>query len=104
MAHYQNQYGAVPASAAKDPIQKEMETAGDTTGVGVGGGGGGPTQVIAEDYEKEKHHDHHHGHGHGHGHGDDHHDGDDHSHEKKGILEKIKEKLPGSGTQHKPQQ
>ncbi|XP_028765922.1 dehydrin Xero 1-like [Neltuma alba] len=32
MAHFQNQYGAVPVS--HNPIQKEMDTAGDTTGIG----------------------------------------------------------------------
>ncbi|RDX80903.1 hypothetical protein CR513_38478, partial [Mucuna pruriens] len=95
MAEYQNQYGAVPAS--KDPIQKEMETIGDTTGVGVGvgggaaaGGGGDSTQIMAEDYDRttstdtgaagegENHHHHNHNH-------------------KKGIMQKIKEKLPGTG-------
>jgi len=81
MEQYQNQYGAVPIS--KDPIQKEMETTGDTTGVGVGGGGGGSTQVIAEDYDSSK-------------------SNRSGEKQKKGIIEKIKEKLPGTGThQHK---
>ncbi|CAJ1936723.1 unnamed protein product [Sphenostylis stenocarpa] len=48
--HGENQYGAVPTS--KDPIQKEMETTGDTTGIGVSADGGGSTQVIAEDYDR----------------------------------------------------
>lgn len=84
MAHYQNQYGAVPAS--KDPIQMEMENTGDTTGVG------GSTQVIADEHDDNKTtaetslthvgvegdtDEHHH-------------------HKKKGIIEKIKEKLPGT--------
>lgn len=34
MAHFQNQYGAVPASGG--PIQKEMDFAGDTIGIGAG--------------------------------------------------------------------
>ncbi|ESW32463.1 hypothetical protein PHAVU_002G324800 [Phaseolus vulgaris] len=78
MAQYQNQYGAVPIS--KDPVQKEMETTGDTIGVGVaGGGGGGSTQVIAEDYDSSK-------------------SNSSGEKQKKGIIEKIKEKLPGTGT------
>ncbi|KAK7370061.1 hypothetical protein VNO80_12115 [Phaseolus coccineus] len=77
-----NQYGAVPPTS-KDPIQKEMETTGDSTGVGVGGGGGGSTEVIAEDYDTSK-------------------SNSSGEKQKKGIIEKIKEKLPGTGThQHK---
>lgn len=84
MAHYQNQYGAVPVS--KDPIQKEMDITGDTTGTGVGGGG---TQVIA---------DHEHGtatntSSSGSVMGAE---GEEQHHHKKGIIEKIKEKLPGT--------
>ncbi|XP_054790791.1 dehydrin Xero 1-like [Prosopis cineraria] len=41
MAHFQNQYGAVPVS--HDPIQKEMNAAGNTTGIG------GTTHVAAAD-------------------------------------------------------
>lgn len=88
MAHYQNQYGAVTAS--KDPIQKEMETTGDTTGVAVAGDSGS-TQLISEDYYG--------------GTGTTSVDagavGESENHHKKGIMEKIKEKLSGIGTHHK---
>ncbi|XP_061374585.1 dehydrin DHN1-like [Gastrolobium bilobum] len=85
MAHYQNQYGAVPIS--KDSVQKEMETAGDTTGVGGG------TQVLSDEY------------GIGRATADSTSgvggasyatDENEHHHKKKGIMEKIKEKLPGT--------
>lgn len=77
MENYQNQYGAVPASRA--PVQSQSEIL-ETTNVG------GATQVIRNDYDGrttaadatvvgESDLQHHH---------------------KKGILEKIKEKLPGT--------
>ncbi|KAE9607502.1 hypothetical protein Lal_00026923 [Lupinus albus] len=81
MENYQNQYGAVPETSSKDPIQMEMEATGDMTGVG------GSTQAIAEEYD----------------HKTTTHDTDNNSavvegddHKKKGIIEKIKEKLPGA--------
>ncbi|XP_027919633.1 water stress-inducible protein Rab21-like [Vigna unguiculata] len=89
MEQYQNQYGA--ATISKDPVQQEMETTGDTTGVGFGGGGGGgSTQVIAEDYDtRNSNYDNSNSNNSG-------------EKQKKGIIEKIKEKLPGTGThQHK---
>ncbi|KAJ1437845.1 Dehydrin, conserved site [Sesbania bispinosa] len=93
MAHYQNQYGAVPASGiSKNPIQNEMDTTGDTTGIGVGVGGG-TQQVIADEYGRTTNMDAVDGTG-GVGVGEHHH------HHKKGIIEKIKEKLPGTGTHH----
>ena len=99
MAHFQNQYGAVPV-ASHDPIQKEMDAAGDTIGVGgtehvsaaddVTGPAMvktttamGPTDEIlvtsnddtlAGSGEKD--------------------------HQKKGIVEKIKEMLPGKHHHH----
>ncbi|KAK7320122.1 hypothetical protein RJT34_04856 [Clitoria ternatea] len=84
MAHYQNQYGAVPASS-KDPIQKEMESGGDTTGTGVGGGGGS-AQVIADDYGTNSTTT-----APAHAHAD----AGKAQHHKKGIIDKIKDKLPG---------
>ncbi|KAG2411129.1 uncharacterized protein HKW66_Vig0258360 [Vigna angularis] len=78
MEQYQNQYGAAPTS--KDSVQREMETTGDTTGVGFGGGGGGgSTQVIAEDYVTSN-------------------SNSSGEKQQKGIIEKIKEKLPGTGS------
>lgn len=84
MAHYQNQYGAVPAS--DNPIQKKMDTAGDIAGVGsteqLAGAdavtGPGMIKTTTTDATPttttptEEHH-----------------------YRKKGIMEKIKEKLRG---------
>ncbi|OIV94130.1 hypothetical protein TanjilG_31555 [Lupinus angustifolius] len=96
MENYQNQYGAVPETSSKDPIQMEMEATGDMTGIG------GSTQVIAEEYDHKTTT------------GDSDNSDSDNSgvvgetnnvvvegndqkhHKKKGIIEKIKEKLPGT--------
>ncbi|CAL0331101.1 unnamed protein product [Lupinus luteus] len=93
MENYQNQYGAVPKTSSKDPIQKEMEATGDITGIG------GTTQVMREEYDHKTTK------------GDSDGDnsgvvgesnnvivgGDNQKHyKKKGIIEKIKEKLPGT--------
>ena len=96
MAHYQNQYGAVPASKVKDPIQKEMDLSGDITGTGVGSGG---TQVVADDYHDTTTTTDTTGVGIAAGAGEE---GDDHHHhKKKGIIEKIKDKLPGTHHRNK---
>ncbi|KAI4344847.1 hypothetical protein L6164_012034 [Bauhinia variegata] len=92
MAHYQNQYGAVPAS--DNLVNKIIDT--DTT-TDTGGGAGmyktgddtakyestgyqnqptAPTTASGEVHTAAA--------------------GGEHHHKKKGILEKIKEKLPGA--------
>lgn len=91
MAHYQNQYSAVPLTLSKDPIQKEIIV--ETT---VVHDGAGSTHVIANDeydkttatdstsyisVEKQK-------------------EGKQHHQQKKGMIEKIKEKLHGTHHQN----
>ncbi|QHO03484.1 hypothetical protein HN51_037864 [Arachis hypogaea] len=78
MAHYQNQYGAVTSSASTDPIRKEMDLSGYTAGIAAneysdttGGGGGAFHHDAVGVNEVEQH-----------------------KHKKKGIIEKIKDKLP----------
>ncbi|MED6204498.1 hypothetical protein PIB30_009503 [Stylosanthes scabra] len=94
MAHYQNQYGAVTSSASKDPIQKEMDLSGDTTGTGDVAA----AQVIVDEY-----HDDSKSSSGVDGGGAFHHDavdvnevGQHNEKKKKGIIEKVKDKLPGT--------
>ncbi|KAK7251680.1 hypothetical protein RIF29_35081 [Crotalaria pallida] len=89
MENYQNQYGAVPAS--KDPIQMEMDSTGDTTGLG------GSTQVIANDeYDNNTTSSDTSGVVGATNVVDEGGDVQQHHHKKKGIIEKIKDKLPGT--------